>query len=558
MVRSERWRRRGSSSGPGFGKVLILLLVMALLAAACGQSVEDTTTTAGSSETTAGSSDTTGATETTAGSTDTTAGGGEDERGTTLVYSYPQEPPNWNYWETGLTAVSAPLLLNVLETLVKLEADGSPQPLLAESWDVSEDGRTITFHLRDDVVFHDGSDLTSADVVYSLNKNAESGVSRASVAFASVTGVEAVDDYTVAVTLSEPSQGFLPRMADRAGIIVPENFFEDNDAATTVIGTGAYTFGEYRIDQDLTMHRFADYWGEQPYFETVVQRFIPDETAAINALLGGEIDMVASVIGEGMDRVASLESEEGFTVELIPGTEVSYWALNTNVEAFQDIRIRQAIQHGHNRQSHIDAATAGTATSSCSMAVPAGVPWDTDYCPYPYDPDRAKELLAEAGATDLTFNFPFANVAWHTVMAQIFQAEMAEIGVTIELESQDLATWLDQTNTQGQYEVFQITSGATLAEYRCDGGRQPFGNPDQRAFCDEEMDAMIDGLDSILDRDEYIAAQEELHNYVADQGWIFATKKPNTPVVFRSDLTGVKMHRLPDIHVYFGDLRWDG
>lgn len=552
--------RTGHGRSPSrFVRLIALMAVLMLVAAACSDDGDAApeTTAAQPTDTTEGSEPT----DTTAGGETTTTAAPTDEpdaRGTTLTYSYPQEPPNWNYWETGLTAVTAPLLLNVWETLVQLEADGSPQPLLAESWEISDDGLTVTFNIREGVTFHDGTDLDAADVVYSLNKNAESGVSRASVAFTSVTGVEAVDDYTVEVTLEQPSQSFLSRMADRAGLIVPENFFEDNDAATTVIGTGPYTFGEYRIDQDLTLHRYDGYWGEQPYFETVVQRFIPDETAALNALLGGEIDMVASVIGEGMDRVATIADDPNFTMTLIPGTEVSYWALNTNVEAFQDIRVRQAIQHGHNRQSHIDAATAGTATSSCSMAVPAGVPWDTDYCPYPYDPDRARELLEEAGATDLVLDFPFANVAWHTVMAQIFQAEMADIGITVELRSQDLATWLDQTNTQGQYEVFQITSGATLAEYRCGGGRQPFGHEDQVAFCDEEMDDMIAGLDSILDRDDYIAAQEELHNYVADQGWIFATKKPNTPVLMRSDLVGLKEHRLPDIHIDFSDLRWDG
>lgn len=558
MARSHPASRRGDGSRAGkrpWSHWLTLLAVISVLFAACGNQTADDDTPSDSA-----APDTTASSETTAGPTETTAGDSvtPDDRGTTLTYSYPQEPPNWNYWETGLTAVTAPLLINVLETLVQLEADGSPVPLLAESWEVSDDGMTVTLAIRQGVVFHDGSDLTSADVVYSLNKNAESTVSRASGAFVSVTDISAVDDYTLEITLSAPSQSFLPRLADRAGIIVPENFFEDNDAATTVIGTGPYTFGEYRIDQDLTLHRFADYWGDQPYFETVVQRFIPDETAAINALLAGEIDMVASVIGEGMDRVASLADEEGLTLELIPGTEVSYWALNTNVEAFQDIRIRQAIQYGHNRQSHIDAATAGTATSSCSMAVPAGVPWDTDYCPYPYDPDKARSLLEEAGATDLTFRFPFANVAWHTVMAQIFQAEMADIGINIELESQDLATWLDQTNTQGQFEIFQITSGAALSDYRCGSGRQPFGNEDQAAFCDETMDEMIDNLDSILDYDEYVEAQKELHNYVADQGWIFATKKPNTPVVYRSDLVGLKRHRLPDIHIDLRGLRWDG
>jgi len=479
----------------------------------------------------------------------------DDPRGTTLTYSYPQEPPNWDQWETGLSAVTGPLLLNVWETLAVLEADGTPVPLLAESWDISDDGRVITFNLREGVTFHDGSDMTSADVVYSLETNAKSGLATVSGAFTTVEQIRAVDDYTVEVTLSEPSQKFLSRMAWRSGIIVPENFLEDNDAAEVVIGTGPYSFGEYRRDESLTLNRYDGYWGEKPYFETVIQRFIPDETAAINALLAGELDMVGSVIGEGIDRVFSIGDQDGFELDLIPGSEVSYFALNTNVEAFQDIRVRHAIQHGHDRQSHVDAATGGTAFVTCSMAVPAGVAWDTDECAYPYDPDRARELLAEAGATDLVLDFPYANVAWHTVMAQLFQAEMAEIGVTIELRTQDLSTWLDQTNTQSQYEVFQITSGATLDEYRCGRNRQPFGR-DTTAFCDEEMDAMIDALDSILDFDEYVAAQRALHAYVEEQGWLFATKNPTTPVLYRSDLTGHKEHRLPTPHVDVRNLRW--
>ena len=552
---TKRHTRLDRGSGFSGSRMLMLLLALAMVLAACGgdSGAEDdgddtTTTTAASGETTT----------TAAGETTTTAAPAEDDpRGTTLTYSYPQEPPNWNYWETGLTAVTAPLLENVWETLLRQQADGSVLPLLAESFEVSDDGLTVTFNLQQGVVFHDGSDLTAADVVYSLNKNKESGVSRASAPLSGVVSVEAADDYTVVVTLDAPSQSFIGGMAERAAIIVPENFFEENDAATTVVGTGPYTFGEYRIDQDVTLHRFDGYWGELPYFETVVQRFIPDETAALNALQGGELDFVASVIGEGMDRVATFEDDPNFTVTLVPGTEVSYWALNTNVEAFQDERVRQAIQHGHNRQSHIDAATAGTATPTCNMAVPAGVAWDTDYCPYEYDPDRARELLEEAGATDLVLDFPFANVAWHTVMAQIFQAEMAEIGITVELRSLDLATWLDQVNTQEQYEIFQITSGASLAQYRCESGRIPFGK-ENAAFCDEEMDRMIDEVDSIIDRDEYVAAMIELHEYVADQGWIFATKKPNVPQISRADLTGFRDHRLPEPHVYVGDLRWDG
>lgn len=532
---------------------LLVLVALALVAVACGSDdAEETTTTAPAAPVTQAPATTEAAPAT------TEAPPAEDPRGTTVTWSYTQEPPNWDYRETGLTAVTAPLLLNVWETLIRIEADGSPIPLLAESWDVSDDGLTVTFNLREGVVFHDGSEFTSADVVYSMNANGQASVDRTASPYNAVTAVEAVDDNTVEVTLGAPSLTFVNTMGDRAGIMVPEDFFENNDAATTVIGTGPYMLTEYRIDQDLTMTRFEDYWGEKPYFETAIQRFIPDETAAINALLGGEIDMVASVIAEGMDRVFAVSGEnDGIELVLIPGTEVSYWLLDTNVEEFQDILVRQAIQHGHNRQSHIDAATAGTATPSCSMAVPSGIAWDSDYCPYPYDPERAVALLAEAGygPGELVLDFPFANVAWHTVMAQVFQAEMAEIGITINLRSLDLATWLDQVNTQGQYQIFQITSGAPLTNYRCDRNRQPFGRGNQ-AFCDEQMDAMIDAIEVIADYDEYVTAQRELHDYVADQGWIFATKKPNVPVLYRSDLAGIKQHRLPDIHIYAGDLYW--
>ena len=477
--------------------------------------------------------------------------------GRTVTWSYSQEPPNWDYRTTGLTAVTAPLLLNVWETLIQLEADGTSVGLLAKSWDESSDGLKVTFNLRQGVKFHDGSDFTAADVVYSMNSNKKASVDRTKTPYLNVTDAKAIDDYTVQVTLAKPDIRFIYNMSDRAGIMVPKGFFEANDEATTVIGTGPYVFAEYRIDQDLTMTRFEDYWGDKPYFKTAVHRFIPDETAAINALLGGDLDFVASVIAEGMDRVFTVsKNNDNIELMLVPGTEVSYWLLDTNVEAFQDIRVRQAIQHGHNRQAHIDAATAGTATPSASMAVPSGVAWDSNYTPYPYNPAKAVQLLKEAGygPGELVLDFPFANVAWHTVMAQVFQAEMAEVGITIKLRSLDLATWLDQVNTQGQYEIFQITSGAPLTNYGCGRNRQQFGRGNQ-AFCDEKMDELIANVEAQSDWGAFVAAQHELHDYVAHQGWIFATKKPNVPVLYNSKLVGIKEHRLPDIHIYIGDLR---
>lgn len=478
-------------------------------------------------------------------------------QGTTVTWSYTQEPPNWDYRKTGLTAVTAPLLLNVWETLIRLEADGTSVGLLAEKWTISPDKLTITFNLRRGVKFHDGTDFTSADAVYSMKANAAASVDRAKTPYTKVKDLKALDNYTVQVTLTAPDIRFIYNMSDRAGIMVPEGFFEANDAATTVIGTGPYTFTRHRRDQDLTMTRFENYWGKKPFFKTAIHRFIPDETAAINALLSGELDFIASVIAEGMDRVFTVsKNNPNIKLVLIPGTEVSYWLLNPKVAAFKDIRVRQAIQYGHNRQAHVDAATAGTATPSASMAVPSGVAWDSNYTPYPFNQAKAKDLLKQAGygPGQLVVDFPFANVAWHTVMAQVFKAEMAEIGVTVNLRSLDLATWLDQVNKQGQYQIFQITSGAPLTNYGCGRGRQPFGTAG--GFCDEGMDKLIAKVEAQTDWDAYVKAQRELHDYVADQGWIFATKKPNVPVLYRADLVGIKKHRLPDIHIYAGDLQW--
>jgi peptide/nickel transport system substrate-binding protein len=477
-------------------------------------------------------------------------------KGTTVTWSYTQEPPNWDYQKTGLTAVTAPLLLNVWETLIQLEADGKAVGLLAEKWTVSSDLLTITFTLRRGVKFHDGSDFTSASAVYSMKSNAAGSVDKCSLPYKNVKDIKALDKYTVQVTLSKPDLQFVNNMSNRAGIMVPDGFFEANDAATKVIGTGPYMLTQYRRDQDLTMTRFEKYWGKKPFFKTAIQRFIPDETAAINALLAGQTDFVGSVISEGMDRVFSVtKANPKIKLVLIPGTEVSYWLLNPKTAVFKDIRVRQAIMYGLDRKAHVDAATAGTATPSASMAVPSGVAWDSTYDPCPFNPAKAVELLKAAGygPGQLVLDFPYANVAWHPAHAQVFQAEMEKIGITVKLRSLDLASWLDQVNKQGQYEVFQITDGAPLINFGYGRGRQPFI---AGGFRDEGMEKLINKVEAQTNWDAYIAAQRELHKYVAEQGWIFSSDKPNVPVLYRADLAGIKKHRLPDIHIYAGDLRW--
>src|SRR5207248_2711070 len=147
-----------------------------------------------------------------------------------------------------------------------------------------------------------------------LLKNKESPQAATKTPLAPVVSAEAVDPRTVKLTLAVPSQRLLGELGLAAGIIVPKGSHEKLNLNAQMIGTGPYVFGEYKPDRHLMLNRFDGYWGQKPHFQEVTHRFIPDETAAINALLAGQLDVVGAVVGEGLDRVASVKANPRFQV----------------------------------------------------------------------------------------------------------------------------------------------------------------------------------------------------------------------------------------------------
>jgi len=470
-----------------------------------------------------------------------------------MTMSHPQEPPNWNYWQTGSSALAVPTFHNVLEPLVERLGDGSVAPLLAESWEISADGLTYTFRIRA-AKFHDGSDLDAKDVVYSLLKNRESPLAVTRTPLQTVSAVEALDDRTVRLTLSQPSQRLLPMLGHAAGIIVPEGSHEVLELATQMIGTGPYVFGEYRPDVHVKLSRFEDYWGDLPFFTEVTHRFIPDETSAINALLAGEIDMVASVFGEGLDRIGTVARDNRFTVIIPSPHEINYMFLSTRHETLRDIRVRQAIAHGIYRDDYLQGAQAGYGETTCLWVVPFSEPWNSDHCPYPYDPERARALLNEAGHPNLVLDFPFVNVAEHPTIKDIVVAQLADVGITLNTRSLDLATWLERVNRDGDYQFSNLTSGVTLESFVCGGGRQPLGRPDT-VECVPEFDELVQSSDAIIDRDEYIAAMARMAAAFSESAWVIPIHAKATPTLTRAELVGHKPYRLR-VEMDLRNLRW--
>lgn len=471
------------------------------------------------------------------GSTDDNAGG---EERTTLIASHPQEPTTWNYLEDGASSLTVPVYLNVMESLFESNADGSIKPLLAEGYDVSEDGLEYTIQLRE-AKFHDGSDFDADDVVYSLEKNAESINPSLAGPLSVMESVEAVDPRTVVVTLSRPSNNFVAGLGGLATMIAPEGAFEDTDMGKKLIGTGPFTFGEYRPDQDLTLDRFEDYWGEKPFMEKVTHRFMADETASVNALRTGELDIIGMLFGDGVEQVAGLEAD--YSVTFNPSTTGSYVFLNPTVPVLQDERIRQAIAHAIDRQPIIDAAVGGYAEPTCVYVVPAAMPWNTDHCPYEFDQDKSRELLAEAGYPDgLTLYFPYTTIAEFPVSFEVISAQLAEVGITVDGVGMDHPVWAEQAYVGGDYEISHITNNATIFGFGCEAQSPPLGVVGQE-YCDPTFEAFVSGNDQLVDRDEYIAAMTEMTDYLTDTAWIVPIFGKTEPTVADPQLTGIAPYR---------------
>lgn len=454
--------------------------------------------------------------------------------GTSLVVATPQEPPNWDFTVGSATALNAVLFLNVLEPLLEEMEDGSYQPLLAESYKVSEDGLTYTFELAE-ATFHDGSDFTADDMLYSFEVYAESPRPAITGALEAVDDIEKIDDHTVEVTLSQPSQSFLDGMAGLAGIMIPEDSLEDQ--AQNPVGTGPFTFADWRPGVEVTLERYTDYHGELPYFEDVEMRFIGDETAAINALLAGDIDLINILVGDGMERVDSVAERDGFQVFQTPSNQLNYLAFSSKSDKFDDIRVRQAIAHAIDREAIAIGAYAGLAEPTCVFVAPRNLPWSDDYCPYAYDPAKAQELLAEVGATDLSVEMKYYNISDGPPVTELVTQYLAQVGITVEGANRELAAYLDEVlGTEPNFEMTTLTGPQTIESFLCPGWFIE--------TCWPEFDALWQQADRALSREEAVDLRTQAVHLFTDEAYVIPTVTWIDNTLANADLEGWKSYRV--------------
>lgn len=443
----------------------------------------------------------------------------------TLVVGFPQEPASWNYLQDEATAIKSLLVYNVLEPLLQKSQDGTLEPLLAESYTADSAGTTYRFTIRK-AKFHNGNPVTAQDVVYSLEQAKAAKQTGVSGPLQVVDGIKAFDDSTVEVTLSKPSRAFLQALSTASGIVIPTD--SAGDLAKAPVGTGPFRFDTWKNGVSVTLSRYDGYWGDAPAMKKVNWRFVADENAEVNSLLAGDIDL-AVVVGEGTQRADTVRNAAGYAVSAIATGQEIYVSLNAKSAKFQDPRIRQAIAYAIGRQPIIDG-TGGFGEPNCVLVNPPTEAWKTDYCPYPTDPDKARTLLRQAGATNLTIHYPY--VGMFSQGFQIIKQQLNDVGITVEGESLEFTAYLDRVLGKSQFEITNIAGPQQIDSWRCPRG---FFTQD----CDPRRDKLLDEADAADTDQEWADRRREAVKMMADSAYVIPIANSVQALFHKDDLVGL-------------------
>ena len=359
-----------------------------------------------------------------------------------LTVALQLEPPHLDPTSAAAGAIDSVLYSNVFEGLTRFASDGSIIPGLAKSWEISEDGTSYTFHLNAGVTFHDGSSMDAQDVKFSLDRaRGEDSANAQKALFAGITDVSVVDPLTVKVSLDAANGSFLFNMAWGDAVIVAPETIEN--IKTNPVGTGAFQFSNWVQGDRIELTRNADYWGTPAALESATFKFISDPTAGFAAMMAEDVD--AFVNFPAPENLPQFEADPRFQV--IVGSTEGETILSTNnkMPPLDNVKVRKAIAHAIDRQAIIDGAMFGVGTPIGTHFAPHHPDYLDLTANSAYDPDLAKQLLAEAGfknGFETTLKLPPPSYARRG--GEIIAAQLRAVGIQTEISNLEWAQWLEQ------------------------------------------------------------------------------------------------------------------
>ncbi|WP_294354222.1 nickel ABC transporter substrate-binding protein [uncultured Clostridium sp.] len=375
----------------------------------------------------------------------------------------------------------------IFESLVKIEDDGSFSPWLAESWTISEDGRTYVFKLREDVSFTDGEKFNAQSAKANFDAimdNADRHTWLESVRLMQEVdknggkSCEITGEYELTLRLSEAYYPFLVEL----GVVRPFRFISPKcfidgttkNGVSSIIGTGSYYLAENHVDEYSVFKVNENYWGEKPEIEEIVAKVIPDNQTRVMALENGEIDLLFGTDMIDSETFLKFKEKEGFETLLSDPVSTRMMIINTTDEILNDVNVRKAIQHATDRQSISKNIFSGIESQADTVLSPT-VPYaDIGLQPYEYNLEKAKELLTQAGwlevegksyreknGKELSFklNYCSDNVTEKTI-AEFYQSELDKIGIKLDISGEEEQAARDRMKSGDFDIIFNISWGA--------------------------------------------------------------------------------------------------
>jgi peptide/nickel transport system substrate-binding protein len=460
-----------------------------------------------------------------------------------------EEPPDID--PHNLTAgASGAIAFQVMPGLVWWDFDLDLSPMIAEEWDTDEDGLVWTFKLRENLVFHNGKPCDAHEVVRNFEHimDPESG-SMLTPDFELVESVVATDDYTVEFTLTEQFAPFLAVLSHRCAI----TDMDDYDT-TTPVGTGAFKIVSWERGSQVTMERHDEYWEDDlPHAMRVNWRFLPDADVRLTSMRAGEIDITTYVPSHMLDELIAADD---FVIEPIAGLEDYYLAFNCEEGHFADVRVRQAVAHAVDKQAVLEAATWGNAITTHTPLPPTS-PWYLDIPDYEFDVDRARELMEEAGYGDgFSVDMPIADWSPSSDVAEIVQADLADIGINIRIVETEWATYWPDIYLDQNFEITYMAYSPRVDPHQTFYPRFHSSSAhNAAAYYNDELDELLDRGGVTIDDSErkeiYDRVQEILFE---DLPWLWLYI-PNVTNGWAHNVSGFQQH--PAVHVYLQDVRVD-
>lgn len=531
-------------------RTLVVVVAMAMVAVACGSNGDD---------------ESTATTE-----PDGQVESGEPVRGGTLVAAIDTDPGQLNpaITTSGAVHTASELMYN---GLVGLSPSLEPEPELAESWEITDDGATYTFTLRDDVVWHDGEAFTSADVKFSFEEVLVQFHSRtkASVGNA-LASIETPDDQTVVFRFTEPYAPFLQQLNVTEAPIVAEHVYagsdpQENPANQSPVGTGPFRFVSYDPGQEVVLEANDEYFKRDlPYLDGVVMRVIPEESNQVIALEQGEVDWVFGVPGPDLPAIEGNEDIDVLQTSVNPGGANCIMTTSFNLDRpiFQTPEVRQAIAHALDRDQFLERVEFG-AGRVAEAPIHSGIPFaHADDLDMPdFDVDAAGTLLDEAGWTrqgdgtrtsngvqgvedGTPLSFGFLSFPTFAQYGELFRSQMAEVGIDVDLQTLEPPVFAETVFVQRDFDVNVISyCNATDPEI---GVRRmyissniapiPFSN--SSAYRNEEVDGLFEEAITNVEREERSTIYRDIQEILVDELPYFWLVETVATRAYRADCQG--------------------